>query len=73
MGQVHCDGSVRYEPVEGPRFVLAVPCCGLKGGRADWLIEKATELGAESVMPLVSSRSKVTLRPVFIFKECTHE
>ncbi|PSS19263.1 Ribosomal RNA small subunit methyltransferase [Actinidia chinensis var. chinensis] len=29
----------------------------LKGGRADWLVEKCTELGARSVTPLLTARS----------------
>ncbi|KAM7474770.1 hypothetical protein LguiB_022013 [Lonicera macranthoides] len=29
----------------------------LKGGRADWLVEKCTELGAKSVTPLLTERS----------------
>ncbi|XP_031249105.1 uncharacterized protein LOC116106790 isoform X2 [Pistacia vera] len=29
----------------------------LKGGRADWLVEKCTELGAHSVTPLLTDRS----------------
>ncbi|KAH9695077.1 16S rRNA (uracil(1498)-N(3))-methyltransferase [Citrus sinensis] len=29
----------------------------LKGGRADWLVEKCTELGAQSVTPLLTERS----------------
>lgn len=29
----------------------------LKGGRADWLIEKCTELGASSITPLLTKRS----------------
>ncbi|KAK7295213.1 hypothetical protein RJT34_18118 [Clitoria ternatea] len=29
----------------------------LKGGRADWLVEKCTELGADSVTPLLTERS----------------
>ncbi|CAN1141538.1 Ribosomal RNA small subunit methyltransferase E [Linum perenne] len=29
----------------------------LKGGRADWLVEKCTELGAHSVTPLLTQRS----------------
>eukprot|EP00256_Glycine_max_P052083 XP_014618326.1 uncharacterized protein LOC100797940 [Glycine max] len=29
----------------------------LKGGRADWLLEKCTELGANSVTPLLTERS----------------
>ncbi|ANM58938.1 methyltransferase [Arabidopsis thaliana] len=31
----------------------------LKGGRADWLIEKCTELGASSVTPLLTERSPI--------------
>ncbi|XP_068655051.1 uncharacterized protein [Aristolochia californica] len=31
----------------------------LKGGRADWLIEKCTELGASSVTPLLTDRSPI--------------
>ncbi|EFH41631.1 hypothetical protein ARALYDRAFT_356649 [Arabidopsis lyrata subsp. lyrata] len=33
--------------------------CTLKGGRADWLIEKCTELGASSVTPLLTERSSI--------------
>ncbi|XP_034229545.1 uncharacterized protein LOC117638546 [Prunus dulcis] len=29
----------------------------LKGGRADWLVEKCTELGASSLTPLLTERS----------------
>ncbi|CAH9081884.1 unnamed protein product [Cuscuta europaea] len=29
----------------------------LKGGRADWLVEKCTELGAHSITPLLTERS----------------
>ncbi|EOA12038.1 hypothetical protein CARUB_v10008016mg [Capsella rubella] len=31
----------------------------LKGGRADWLIEKCTELGASGVTPLLTERSSI--------------
>ena len=31
---------------------------GLKGGRADWLVEKATELGAWALRPLLTHRSR---------------
>ncbi|WOL16995.1 hypothetical protein Cni_G25783 [Canna indica] len=31
----------------------------LKGGRADWLVEKCTELGASSVTPILTERSRV--------------
>jgi len=42
----------------GPQWVLAAACLTLKGGRTDWLIEKATELGAHSVLPLITERSQ---------------
>ncbi|KAI8464407.1 MAG: Alpha/beta knot methyltransferase [Monoraphidium minutum] len=47
----------RPVPWHGPRLVLAVGCVTLGGGRADWLVEKATELGAHSLVPLVTERS----------------
>lgn len=37
---------------------MAVGCLTLKGGRTDWLIEKCTELGAHSVLPLITERSQ---------------
>ncbi|KAL5788030.1 hypothetical protein ACOSP7_004979 [Xanthoceras sorbifolium] len=51
--------------LEDPKLVLphytqwhVVAAFGtLKGGRADWLIEKCTELGAHSVTPLLTERS----------------
>ena len=42
---------------DGPRWDVAVACGGLKGGRADWLVEKCAELGAASVVPLLTERS----------------
>jgi 16S rRNA (uracil1498-N3)-methyltransferase len=51
-------------PPAGPRIHLAtaVP----KGSRADWLVEKATELGAASLVPVLFERSvggKAALSP----------
>jgi 16S rRNA (uracil1498-N3)-methyltransferase len=37
---------------------VAAACLTLKGGRTDWLIEKATELGAHALLPLVTERSQ---------------
>ncbi|XP_022148692.1 uncharacterized protein LOC111017293 isoform X2 [Momordica charantia] len=50
--------------MEDPKSVLpqstqwhVFAACGtLKGGRADWLVEKCTELGASSVTPLITER-----------------
>ena len=36
---------------------MVVACGGLKGGRADWLVEKSAELGAASLVPLKTERS----------------
>ena len=44
-------------PFGGPEWHLVVACGGLKGGRADWLVEKAAELGAASLVPLRTERS----------------
>lgn len=57
--QVECTGPAVYEDCKGPKILLAVGCCSLKGGRADWLVEKATELGAWGLIPILSSRSMV--------------
>lgn len=43
---------------QGPKWTLAAACLTLKGGRTDWLIEKATELGAYAVLPLITERSQ---------------
>lgn len=45
-------------PWQGPQWVVAAACLTLKGGRTDWLIEKATELGAYALLPLVTERSR---------------
>lgn len=42
-------------------LVVAAACLSLKGGRDDWLVEKAAELGAAAVLPLATERSP--LRP----------
>ena len=46
--------------VAGPSVILAVAIP--KGDRFDWLIEKATELGVERVVPLLTARSTVDPR-----------
>jgi len=52
----------RYEAWSGPEWVLAVGCLTLKGGRSEWLVEKATELGARELMPLSTARSLLAAR-----------
>lgn len=50
-------GEVARAPFAGPRWEVAVACGGLKGGRADWLVEKCAELGASALLPLLTERS----------------
>jgi 16S rRNA (uracil1498-N3)-methyltransferase len=40
-----------------PHLHLIVGCCTLKGSCSDWLVEKATELGAHILSPLLTERS----------------
>lgn len=57
--QVAPDGPCVHVPWRGSRWVVAVACTTLKGGRAEWLVEKLTELGAFMMVPLVTQRSQV--------------
>lgn len=42
---------------EGCKWELAVACGSLQSSRADWLVEKCTELGAWSFRPILTDRS----------------
>jgi RsmE family RNA methyltransferase len=55
--QVVACGPVLNVPWEGPKLELVVACGSLKGGRSDWLIEKATELHAYAFTPLLTDHS----------------
>ena len=50
-------------PVVAPpgewEWTVAVAAGSLKGGRADWLVEKCAELGAAALQPLLTARSPV--------------
>lgn len=48
----------QHQPWCGPQWVVAAACLTLKGGRTDWLVEKTTELGAHSLLPLITARSQ---------------
>ncbi|PIN26498.1 16S rRNA (uracil(1498)-N(3))-methyltransferase [Handroanthus impetiginosus] len=58
--------GVDFEALENPKLVstqtpqwhVFAAFSTLKGGRADWLVEKCTELGALSVTPLLTERSR---------------
>ncbi|KAG2500025.1 hypothetical protein HYH03_002306 [Edaphochlamys debaryana] len=52
------DGPATHTPWRGSRWVLAAAATTLKGGRAEWLVEKAAELGAHSFVPLTTERSQ---------------
>jgi 16S rRNA (uracil1498-N3)-methyltransferase len=45
-----------------PRFSIALATAVPKGDRFDWLVEKATELGVDRLIPLVTERSVVDPR-----------
>ncbi|XP_010557524.1 PREDICTED: uncharacterized protein LOC104826496 [Tarenaya hassleriana] len=49
----------RVIPRQGMQWHVFAAFATLKGGRADWLIEKCTELGASSVTPLLTERSSL--------------
>ena len=44
-------------PWQGPKWEVAVACFSLKKDRADWLVEKCTELGAWGLRPILTVRS----------------
>ncbi|CAK9270832.1 unnamed protein product [Sphagnum jensenii] len=44
-------------PPTSPHWHVAAAFGTLKGGRGDWLVEKCTELGAQSLTPLLTQRS----------------
>ncbi|GLI69139.1 hypothetical protein VaNZ11_013696 [Volvox africanus] len=52
------EGPVVHSPWQGSRWVVAVACTTLKGGRAEWLVEKLTELGAYMMVPVITERSQ---------------
>jgi len=56
--------SVRIETIDGPagNFHLAVASAVPKAARADWMIEKLSELGVWRFIPLASERSVVLPR-----------
>lgn len=62
--------GVLQVPWQGPKWELAVACGSLQSGRADWLVEKSTELGAWSLRPVVTERSP-GIGP-FRHQHCSH-
>ena len=54
-------GPVREAPPPAPAVTLFQ--CVAKPARMDWLLEKAVELGAARVVPILSARTVARLRP----------
>ena len=54
-------GAISYPPTESARRVLLLQAL-LKGEKTDWVVEKATELGAAAVLLFPADRSVVQLR-----------
>jgi 16S rRNA (uracil1498-N3)-methyltransferase len=54
--------ATEFEPVENEPAVVVHLAVGMPANeRMDWLVEKATELGAASIQPLVTARAIVRL------------
>lgn len=53
--------SAPTESSPRPPWTLALFACVTKGSRWDWTIEKATELGATRIVPVVSARTIVRI------------
>ncbi|PRW58851.1 ribosomal RNA small subunit methyltransferase E [Chlorella sorokiniana] len=54
---VHTVAAPEQVALRGWQWEVACACGSLKGGRSDWLVEKAAELGAASLTPLLTQRS----------------
>ena len=48
---------------EGPKWEVVAACFSLKGGRSDFLVEKAAELGAFALRPILTVRSPYLGQP----------
>jgi len=58
-GSLVADGDMRS--FSSPVGRIALFACVTKGSRWDWTIEKAVELGVDSIVPVISDRSIVRL------------
>ncbi len=57
-GRLAPSGSVMSAPPPAPLTLFA---CVTKGSRWDWTVEKATELGATRIVPVISARTIVRI------------
>jgi len=53
-------GDVRHTPARSPRLTLVQGIAS--GDKMDWIVEKATELGVDRVVPLAARRSVLRLQ-----------
>lgn len=58
---VRCEACGTVESLPRRRPVITLFQCVAKGARMDWLVEKAAELGAATLVPVLSRRSVVRL------------
>ncbi|KAK9802704.1 hypothetical protein WJX73_009071 [Symbiochloris irregularis] len=58
VAYVEATGAAQQVAWSGPKWELVAAVGGLKGTRDDWLVEKATELGAWSFQPLLTQRAR---------------
>lgn len=68
--RVAIDAGSDIEPP--PALEIALGLCLPKGERMDYAIQKAVELGVSSIIPLLSSRTVVKLRPERAQKRLSH-
>ena len=52
------DACATQVPWVGPKWAVAVAAGALSSSRSDWLVEKLVELGAWSMQPLLTQRSR---------------
>lgn len=60
---VVCRAESEPETFPAPQSPVTLLQCIAKGPRMDWLVEKATELGALRIVPVVSGRTVCRFRP----------
>ena len=58
-GELVPSGDMRFRP--RPSVGMALFACVTKGSRWDWTVEKATELGATRIVPVISERTIVRI------------
>ena len=61
-GHLCASGGIRLMPCIGRRGLVLFACI-TKGSRWDWTVEKATELGATRIVPVISDRTIVRIAP----------